>query len=186
MQVNSININLRNHSFTRNNYSIIVFWIAPHTLIRLLFITHEDSTIARQFFQNSYSRRSQYREFAPNRISQGRECAREITNTRTQSVSPKLSGTRLDGSENLTRKTLGSLDTRFYRAGQPMVTWPAVVKQRYTPTPYTQYCINCQHTKTYTIPPPLSYRLSMAAHNRPQAVLACTGRIASTGLNYTS
>jgi len=63
--------------------------------------------------------------------------------THTQTKFLRVLTTRLDNSENLAQQTKGSLDTRFYSAGQPMVTWPTVVQLHYTPAIHTVYCANC-------------------------------------------
>jgi len=57
--------------------------------------------------------------------------------------------------KNLTRKTLHSLNTRFYRTGQPMVTWPTVVQLRHTPTIHTTGCTNCTEHRNLPHPPTL-------------------------------
>jgi len=114
------------------------------TLIRLLFITGSSRELSRsRSGRYTKSRFTQLSTFFAFNVA---------INTQTHRLQ-QLSKTRPLSSTIFTRKTMHSPNTRFYRAGQPMVTQPAVVQLCYAPTTYTKYCTTCtKHRNSHHSP----------------------------------
>jgi len=53
------------------------------------------------------------------------------------------------------KEGMGTLDTRFYKAGQPSVTWPAVITLHNVPTTNAKQCTNCTKHINLHHPPTL-------------------------------